>query len=416
MFQQVFIIEHEEEDINSLRIALQVVFDRNQIVVIEKIEDVLGRLVEENISTEKKYIAFIDILWQHRAKKGLELAKTIRRRYPQFKLVALTGVGEEGSIEQYVELFDAIVDKTTAAPHKCAVAIPLVDRQFLQKIADGTYSYPLGANRKESFTANERDLKEMISQLGIVVVSALSEELDYLYDLPLGWSEPQSQPDGVTYRYGNLNGGVKIVASCAGCMGLTATAILTAKILKEWKPRMAAMIGVCGGRKEKGLSIGDIVVPDKCFHYQFGAFKDGKIERELRVENPHHQTLQFIEHQIRRTQVLSEIDNEVPRGCLRPKTRLAAKIGPMGSADLVVKDIKKFGDAVSADRNTIAVDMESYAFMKAARLSSTEKFFVIKSVSDYADAAKDDEYREYSKFTAVRLFYKIVSKLTAESN
>lgn len=245
----------------------------------------------------------------------------------------------------------------------------------------------------------------------ITVITALEEELDYLFEIDLSWSEPLRQQDGISYRRGHLSKGVDIIATSARSMGLVATAILTAKVLKEWVPSVAAMIGVCAGRKERSLNIGDVVIANQCFHYQFGAFVDGRIARELRVENIDSQVTDLAEHLILRTEALLEIQKLPPRGFKKPNTILQGHIGPMASADLVVKDVKKLDEAVEADRKTIAVDMESYAFMRACKVARTPHSFVIKSVSDFADAKKDDEFREYAKLTATQFFYRVAQKL-----
>jgi nucleoside phosphorylase len=245
----------------------------------------------------------------------------------------------------------------------------------------------------------------------IVVITALDEELDYLYEFPLGWSDLKVQKDGISYRRGHLAQGIDVIAASAHSAGLVAVAILTAKVLKEWRPSIAAMVGICGGIKAKGVNIGDIIVASRCFHYQYGAFDDGKIIRELLVENIEAQVIDIAEHLARRTRVLSEIQQSLPRGFKKPNTVLQSYVGPMASADLVVKDVEKLGEAVEADRKTIAIDMESYAFMSAARLADTRWSFVVKSVSDFADAKKDDEYREYAKYTSTRFFIQMAQSL-----
>lgn len=260
-------------------------------------------------------------------------------------------------------------------------------------------------------TSSISSIQEKPEKSLIVIITALEEELDYLFELPFNWSETLLQKDGISYRRGNFTEDIDIIATSARSMGLVATAIVTAKVLKEWNPVIAAMIGVCGGRKDKGLNIGDIVVANQCFHYQFGAFIDGKIARELRVENIDFQVTDIAEQLMLRTETLSDIQKLPPRGFKKPSTILKGHIGPMASADLVVKDVTKFGEAIDADRKTIAVDMESYAFMRATKAARTRHSFVIKSVSDFADAEKDDEFREYAKFTSTQFFLSITQRL-----
>jgi nucleoside phosphorylase len=246
---------------------------------------------------------------------------------------------------------------------------------------------------------------------GVGVVAALDEELDYLLDLPYEWSGPKPMDDGVTYRTGRMPDGATIVAATANSMGMIETAILTSKLIKAWSPRLIGMIGLCGGRKEKGLSIGDIVVPTQTFHYQFGAYKNGKLQKELRVENSDRQLLDIVTHLSKRTNTLAKIKSELPRGFPKPPTELRCHQGPMASADLVVKDVDKIQEAIDADRKTIAIEMESYAFMKAAALGRVRWTVVAKSVSDYADVDKNDDFRDYAKHTSTLFFTEIAQAL-----
>ncbi len=248
----------------------------------------------------------------------------------------------------------------------------------------------------------------------VAVITALDEELDYLLDESFDWSGPCASDDGVTYRHGLIDGNWPVVATSSNSMGLTATAILTAKVLKEWAPKVVAMIGICAGRKGKGLKIGDVIVPTQTFHYQFGSFEEGAIHRELRVENSDSQLIDIVNHIARRTNALEKIKRTLPRGFRRPRTELQCRTGPMASADLIVKDVEKFGEAIEADRKTIAVEMESYAFMKAARLARTRWVIVAKSVSDYADSEKGDDLREYAKYTSTMFSLELIRSMLSE--
>jgi nucleoside phosphorylase len=255
---------------------------------------------------------------------------------------------------------------------------------------------------------------ENLDKARIVVVTALEEELLHLTNLKsYKWSGLENKDDEITYVHGKFNKNTDIIATTPRSPGMVATAIHTSKILQQFRPEIAAMIGICGGRKERGLNIGDIVVADICYQYEFGSYRNGKFNRELRVENVSDQVTGLAKYLSRNPRVLSKIQSSVPLGFKRPKFLLDCKVGPIACADLVVEDPKKMEDAVEADRKTLAVDMESFAFMRAARLANIRWAFVVKSVSDFADANKDDEYREYAKYTSTKFFIEIARSLTS---
>lgn len=280
------------------------------------------------------------------------------------------------------------------------------------RIQDAIRLLPAGVAERLTPPASPRTAAVADGPLPVLCVAALDEELDCLFDMPLGWGGVHLQSDGLSFRRARLVGNTDIIATSARGMGLVATAVMVAKALKEWKPIVAIMIGICGGRKEKGINLGDIIAPDQCFHYQFGAFRDGRIERDLKVENTEGQILDLVSH-MKRTPVLSKIRRSVPRAYRRPASPLQCHIGPMASADLVVKDTSKFGEAIEADRRTLGVDMESYAFLRAAKLASVRWAFVAKAVTDFADAKKDDDYRDYAKYVSTAFAIELARGLVA---
>lgn len=244
----------------------------------------------------------------------------------------------------------------------------------------------------------------------IAIVSALREELDYLLDREnLDWSPLITMVDGMHIRECFINGYKIVVANASGKMGLTECAIMTTRTILGCKPDFIAMIGVCGGFKKRSVNIGDVIVAEKSFHYQFGAFEDGYIKRELKVcDVDNHYFTDIIEFLDQKK--MSEIQTSSPRGMKKSDKVLKMLYGPMASADLVVKDESKLEEAKEAERKLIAVDMESYAFLRAANLLGA-KALVIKSVSDFADSekGKDDDLREYAKYNATEALFQFIS-------
>lgn len=235
----------------------------------------------------------------------------------------------------------------------------------------------------------------------IAIVSALREELDYLFDKEeLCWGPLCDLDNKLQVRECSADNFRIVAANASGKMGLTESAILTTRVILGCKPDIIAMIGVCGGFKTRGVNIGDVIVAEKSFHYQFGSFEDGSIQRELKVCEIDHRYFSKILDFLNQAK-MSEIQTSSPRGMKKSDKVLKVRSGPMASADLVVKDENKLNEAKIAERKVIAVDMESYAFLRASELHGV-KAVVVKSVSDFADSQKgeDDDLREYAKYNA----------------
>ena len=125
----------------------------------------------------------------------------------------------------------------------------------------------------------------------ILFVSALQEETDPLWcDSRFSWSQPQEASDSIWYRSCDFecSGGIYRLVSAAACeMGLTATTILTAKLVLRWNPVLVIGFGICAGMKGQHLSIGDVVISTKALLYQFGRKVDGQLFYEKREEALH---------------------------------------------------------------------------------------------------------------------------------
>jgi len=243
----------------------------------------------------------------------------------------------------------------------------------------------------------------------IAIISALREELDYLYDKEdLNWGPLSELDNKIQVRECIVNDCKFVATHASGKMGLTESAILTTRVVLACKPIFIAMIGVCGGFKNRGVNIGDVIVAEKTFHYQFGSFQDGCIQRELKVCEVDNicfaKLIDFLD-QAR----MSEIQTNSPRGMKKSDKVLKVRSGPMASADLVVKDENKLNEAKMAERKVIAVDMESYAFMRASNLLGVQAV-VVKSASDFADSekGKDDDLREYAKYNATEALFQFL--------
>ena len=74
-------------------------------------------------------------------------------------------------------------------------------------------------------------------------------------------------------------------------------------------------------------------------------------------------------------------------------------ISPIASGQAVRAD-NPFAEIRDPVRNTIAIDMEGAAFYRAAANYAGVEQLLVKGVSDYADAAKDDSYHDYAAYVS----------------
>jgi nucleoside phosphorylase len=256
---------------------------------------------------------------------------------------------------------------------------------------------------------NERSITNHRNRtMRVLVFSALDDEISFLIEPKDGYQYKMNEKfqwvfdprqdihkSSLALKSGEV---IEVFAATAHEAGLTQTAIRATECTRTIEPDLAIMIGICGGRR-KAAETGDIVMPTRSFLYAFGALESGQIKPEIRDEIVGERVSAWA-HNILGGQI-EMLYKSFPKLEGRPRSVPRFIKAPIACGDLVIKDENVLEEIASQkDRKVCGVDMESYAFIRAARqqLSSTEKVVVIKSVSDYSDKSKGDSYHDYCMY------------------
>lgn len=249
--------------------------------------------------------------------------------------------------------------------------------------------------------------------LGIVV--ALHElELNAIRDWPVRWVEVRIPYDHTLYLTATIeiNGRVrKLVAAACDRMGMPAAVSLSTKLIQQFRPQYLAMTGITAGMKSK-TSYGDIIIADPVWDYG-----SGKIERvgnkTIFQPSPHQIELEAdLRDRVRtlalRRDILSNIKSSF-RG-KTPDTELSAHVGPLASGAAVIANSAIWKNLKSQHRGVLGLEMEAYGVIVAARSSTDPKpiGIVIKSVCDFADHEKGDDYQKYAAHTSAQFLFKVL--------
>lgn len=97
----------------------------------------------------------------------------------------------------------------------------------------------------------------------------------------------------------------------------------------------------------------------------------------------------------------------LPSDPLEPKVRVA----PIGTSSMVQQDSELFSRLEKIGRKTLGVEMESAAIGAVAQLYQLP-MVIVKSVSDYGDHDKDDQFRHYAAETSARFLLAFLKKIT----
>ncbi|MBQ3394810.1 MAG: hypothetical protein IJG55_00595 [Synergistaceae bacterium] len=227
----------------------------------------------------------------------------------------------------------------------------------------------------------------------ITSVDIESEYVMRLYD----WKRISAPDDHKYFSASFERDGIihRIITAEQNNMGMTAAVFLASRIIHLFSPKYLIMCGIAAGLGQSSDQLyGDVMIPDVVWDYSAGKFvppemadisfgKIGFIPRPLAIRT-------------------DESVLKIIRG-LQGKTEFKLHIGPMACGSAVIANREAINKRISAVMpDTVGVDMESYGIYYAAEnsLPPRPKAIVIKSICDYADSAKSDQYQKFAAYTS----------------
>lgn len=254
---------------------------------------------------------------------------------------------------------------------------------------------------------------ELSYKYDLAIVTALrTPELDSILNLNIEWTSFYLNNDSTEYFKGIVENGdtnLKIVAASAPQMGMVAASNLTAKIIHNFRPKCVAMTGIAAGVGDN-KNYGDVLIADIAFDSGSGKINRG--DKGERVFVPDFKTIDidtglkenFISIKANR-KYLDEIRRDWP---INIANELNIHIGPFASGAGVISHKSVIEDIKSHSRKLIGLDMEAYGVYYACKNSSKPRpktFLSLKSISDFADSHKCDDFQEYASYTSASLLY-----------
>ena len=182
-------------------------------------------------------------------------------------------------------------------------------------------------------------------------------------------------------------------------MGMTAASTLSTKLIYLFRPRYLIMVGIAAGVALKELEeqmYGDVIVADSVWNYEFGKFvpaSDGVISFGSIGFQPRPASLDL----------LAPVYPYVQAAINSPENQNHVYIGPIASGSSVVANSEVLAKQIhSQQRMTAGLDMEAYAVAYAAAHAPCPRptAIIVKSVCDYADSEKSDQYQKFAAYTA----------------
>jgi len=208
---------------------------------------------------------------------------------------------------------------------------------------------------------------------------------------------------------------IRIVATYQSQMASVASASLTAKMLYHFRPKYVFMTGIAAAVERDGYQYGDVLIAEECWDGASGKYKDGKFLpdfKHIRIDSSMINILSVARDNPKLMKEITEASSFAKDKCLRD---LTVHIGQMASVPAVIAEAEKLDEIKDHARKLMGIEMETYGVYYAAENSVDPRpigFASLKSISDFADGHKGDDYQEYASYTsAAFLKYVILNEL-----
>tara|TARA_R110001599_G_scaffold35086_1_gene111664 strand:- start:116 stop:1333 length:1218 start_codon:yes stop_codon:yes gene_type:complete len=271
--------------------------------------------------------------------------------------------------------------------------------EWITKI-ENCVSYLKDQSNKETQFAYNFDL---------AIICALDDpELSEVLNLDWGWSLPKPIDDHTFIYEGEIlikNKKFKVCATHSSRMGMVATANKTNSIINALRPKLIVMTGICGGIKNN-TNFGDVIFAECVWDYQSGKLKR-KGEDSIFEISPHQ--LMACSQARSKMELLKtdkKLINEISQNfSAHMNTNPRLILGPIATGAAVVADIDYVKTILAQNRKVVGIEMEIYGLYSAVENSSSPKpkVFALKSVCDFADVEKNDDYQKYCSYMSANI-------------
>jgi nucleoside phosphorylase len=265
-------------------------------------------------------------------------------------------------------------------------------------------------------------LEGVTEKVDVLVVTALSDPEQKAVLRTGGglWVEMPGRDDdhSVYYKgsYRMAGGEALVVVSVSPLrMGMVASAVLATKAIARFRPRLVAMVGIAAGARSAKQGYGDILAPDRTFDYGAGRVEeDGP--RLVLMPDPAPLTVDpRLVAKLKQWEARPERLVGVQTGWdgKPPPTQLRVHVGPLGSGAAVIASSTVVDEVRGHWRKLVGLEMEAYGVHVACEeaVYPPVPYLCFKSVCDFADAHKGDDWQHYAAYTAA---YSFEAFITAE--
>lgn len=347
--------------------------------------------------TQKQYdLAIIDIMLPNNLSEsnpnrqaGVELIQSFQRRklFPPVSVIGVTS--DDDTYSEHARFFEERL-------------FPIIK---WNPVDNSNWKNNINNHIDYLYTVKKQESKK--TNADIVIITAIEEEFKAVEAAFSNWIKIDQGDPGLYFltHFQNKDGeSLSILLSLLPEMGLTAASNLTTKTIQNFSPKKVFMVGICGGIKNK-VKLGDLVIANNTWDYGSGKIKPKKeSENDYYSFEPSPSQISinpvYNNLKINTDSVFKIVISSWNKCHLDKPMNPELHIGPMPSGASVICDEALFKEIIKPQhRKCLAIDMETYGVYYACKnTNSSIDYLSVKSVSDYANEEKNDDYHKFCCF------------------
>lgn len=239
----------------------------------------------------------------------------------------------------------------------------------------------------------------------LIFTALRKERAPYVSFTELGGQSVQT--DGLTRYDITLDGRCGAVIELPR-MGLVDAAIIAAKCIDRYSPKIVAMSGICAGFREKA-ELGQLLISELAYEYQTGKWTDDGFKADP-YQTPISEKLRLlVRHLLENEELVPELEKGWRK--TRPTATHEPKLSVFTSGSAVIASKDYIEQVASHHRKVSGLDMEVFAIHRAAQLASNPpEVLCAKVVVDLADSDKNDNFQEYGCYTSSKFILHVLKE------
>jgi nucleoside phosphorylase len=243
----------------------------------------------------------------------------------------------------------------------------------------------------------------------VAFLCALADpEMSALLRRPWNWNIRKVPGEKTIFHVGEIslsNNKIRVVAAVQPHMGNVSACSISERLIKNFRPKIMIMTGICGGTDPSSQNFLDLVVAEESILHDSGKLitRDGAIAllpdpKTIQVGSLVRSTMQ--DPRIKRG-IMHTLSLEF--GVSNPDL-ISIHFGPVASGNGVIATQDIIVSIRDRFRKLKGIEMEGYGFSFACSNSSdpAPEWMLVKSICDFADSLKADDYQSRAASISVR--------------